>query len=135
MIGQINFQMFSCNLRANLIPIFGGLCKRKKKDWDPQVVSTSDQHVSFTIMQDSIQIGLTTPYAFTGHINRIRVWLELSFSLASNTMLWGIICDFNGIAGSHEHKGSHTPNKVHMEDFKNWPDQNNLILHLVRWYY
>lgn len=51
-----------------------------------------------------------------------------SFILLNNNLIPGcIIRHLNVIYGSHEHKGSHIPNKVHTEEFKNCSNQNNLI--------
>lgn len=109
-------------MRIGLIHNLWCICN---KSLEPRVTSTSDQEDVSIITQDSIQVGTTCVYAC--HMNIIDLWLKLSSSLTSNTMPWRNIRDFSAITSFHEHKGNHTRNKTHMEDFKKWLDHNNLI--------
>lgn len=109
-INSLDLKIFDCNTRYNLLT---NLWCMYKKDLNPQVVTSSYQHVSFKFVLDFVQVGFHVVYASTHHINRRNLWLDIS-SLLNNHVPWCIIGDFNAISGSHEHKGSHTPNKVHM---------------------
>lgn len=67
--------------------------------------------------------------------------MNISSSISNLNIPLSIIGGLNAISGSHEHRGSHAPNKLHMEEILNWYDNNNHIdipkkklpLHLVKW--
>lgn len=47
--------------------------------------------------------------------------------MSNHNTPWCLIGDFNVIIVSHGHRGRHSPNRLHMEEFSNWSNQNNLI--------
>ncbi|XP_058775611.1 uncharacterized protein LOC131649884 [Vicia villosa] len=70
---------------------------------------------------------METVYASNCHTTRRNLWNNLSQILSDHALLWCIVGDFNAIQGAHEHQGSHNPNRVHMMDFSNWSNGNNLL--------
>lgn len=61
----LDLKVFVCNAKSNLLPNLWYMCK---KDLDPQVVTSSDQHVLFKFVIDYVQVSFTIVYASTSHI-------------------------------------------------------------------
>jgi len=121
---RLGFKLFTCNFRQNNIPNLWCICT---SDLNPQIINISDQHVSFTIIQNSTTIGVNAVYASTCYIQRRRLWSELNYSLNQYPIPWCTIGDFNAIIGAHEHRGATPPATLPMTEFLEWSNNGNLI--------
>lgn len=123
-LDSLNLNHFAFNQRSNLPPNLWCLCNN---NLSPQILSISDQHVTFSLCVNCITFGMAAVYASNCHYKGRNLWNILSQNLSDHVFPWCIVGDFNAIQGAHEHSGSHSPNRVHMLDFPNWSNFNNLI--------
>ncbi|XP_058752220.1 uncharacterized protein LOC131625373 [Vicia villosa] len=121
---SINLKLFACNQRVNLLPNLWCLCS---DNLSPQILEISDQHVAFFVTLNSTTFAMSAVYASNCHISRRTLWHKISNNLSGSVLPWCIVGDFNAIQGAHEHAGRYNPNKLHMLEFSNFIDNNNLV--------
>jgi hypothetical protein len=121
---RLGLKLFACNSRHNNIPNLWCICSF---DINPNIINTSDQHVSFTFTQNSLTFGVNVVYASTCYIHRRRLWNALSWSHNQYHIPWCSTRDFNAIIGAHEHRGATSPPTLPMIEFLEWSNTDNLI--------
>lgn len=112
MQGPIGFQTFGA-----FVPIISTL----------QFCFTSDQHVTFSFIDNNKLLAISAVYASTDHIRTRELWDALYQNYHNLNLPWSCIGDFNAIIGSHEHSGFHSPAKAPMEEFYNWTNSNKFL--------
>jgi len=69
------YKLFSMNDRNDLLPNLWCICT---KNWNPVIVSISDQMVAFTFNHNGIVGGMIVVYASTCYLKRRELWNTLS---------------------------------------------------------
>jgi hypothetical protein len=87
----------------------------------------SEQHVAFSLTFDHRTCYIDAVYASTSHVERRRLWAELSLLFSNFVAPWCVIGDFNAVLGAHEKYGRCPPNKTSCDEFSSWTNQNQLI--------
>jgi hypothetical protein len=77
-LARLNLKMFAVNSRHNLIPNLWYLCL---DHLSPSFILISDQHVSFTLVEDGKTFGVSTVYASTSYVKRMSLWQSLTWVL------------------------------------------------------
>jgi hypothetical protein len=75
-LARLNLKMFAVNSRHNLIPNLWYLCL---DHLSPSFILISDQHVSFTLVEDGKTFGVSTVYASTSYVKRMSLWQSLTY--------------------------------------------------------
>jgi hypothetical protein len=94
---------------------------------NPVILASDAQHVTFTVTEKDKTLAFSTIYASTNYQTRRTLWNNLNTLQSQHDLPWCFIGDFNVILGAHEHRGRTPHARLPMEDFKQWPDSNNLI--------
>lgn len=121
---SLNLKVFACNHRRDLPP---NLWCVWSTNLDPQILYVSEQHVVFSLNFNSTIVCMAAVYASNCHISRRNIWNSLTKLISVNGFPWCIVGDFNAIQSAHEQIVRNNPNMVHMMDFTNWSNSNNLI--------
>ena len=121
---NLNLKFFASNSRQNMLPNLWCLCRI---DLDPVILSTDDQQVSFTVLEENKLFACSAIYASTNYITRRLLWNTLSCLHSQHALPWCFIGDFNSILGAHEHRGRCSPARLPIEEFQFWSDSNNFI--------
>ncbi|XP_019460141.1 PREDICTED: uncharacterized protein LOC109359901 [Lupinus angustifolius] len=121
---QMNLKLFIVNKRQDLLPSLWGLCN---KNVDPIVFGCTDQLISVSMTLNNINFNFAAVYANTNYLVRRKLWDDLHILLSSFAGPWCFVGDFNAIMGTHEHRGSKTPSRIPIIDFKEFSDRETLI--------
>jgi len=121
---RLNFKLFAHNDRGPLDPNLWCLCLN---NIHPNIISITDQHVSFSLTLNNITFCMLAIYASTNYIHRRQLWQTLENLNSQTNLPWCSIGDFNTILGSHEHRGASLPARGPMNDFFVWSDSNNFF--------
>ncbi|CAL5194862.1 unnamed protein product [Lathyrus oleraceus] len=108
---RLNLKFFVVNNINFSLPNLWCICNC---NLDPQIQSSSDQHVTFTVLIDNILISIVVVYASTCHIKRRSLWEDISSCTSSTNIPWCLIGDYNSILRAHEHKEAHNPFRTPM---------------------
>lgn len=120
---------FFVNSRNRLSPNLWGFCN---KDLSPNVISSTSQQVSFSVLYENSQVFLSGVYASTSHVIRRELWYDLTALQQNYNGPWCFIGDFNTILRAHEKRGVCLPNPISWEEFKTWTNNSNLTRFLTR---
>jgi hypothetical protein len=99
---NLNLKLFAMNTRNNLLPNLWCICKLS---WNPLILASDAQHVTFTITENDSTLAISAIYASTNYLTRRILWNNLDSLQAQHALPWCFIGDFNAIIGSHEHRG------------------------------
>ncbi|XP_058784485.1 uncharacterized protein LOC131659290 [Vicia villosa] len=101
--------------------------KTTKEEFNPTVLSRSDQFVGFSFSLDNKLLSIATIYTST-NLYKIRdLWSDLNDLQISHPLPWAFVGDFNVIMGAHEHRGRINPAVRPVQDFQNWTNDNALF--------
>jgi hypothetical protein len=123
-LDNLNLKLFAVNTRINQLPNIWCLCKL---DLNPNVLSSDDQFVAFTILENDKLLAFSAIYASTNYVKRRRLWESLNTLQSQHVLPWCFMGDFNVILGAHEHRGRISPARLPMEEFQSWTDSFNLF--------
>jgi hypothetical protein len=121
---NLNLKLFAVNTRINQLPNIWCLCKL---DLNPNVLSSDDQFVAFTILENDKLLAFSAIYASTNYVKRRRLWDSLNTLQSQHVLPWCFMGDFNVILGAHEHRGRISPARLPMDEFQSWTDTFNLF--------
>jgi ribonuclease HI len=121
---KLNLKCFAFNTRPNNLPNLWCLCKTS---FNPTLLASSDQHVTFTITDNNHTLAFSAIYASTSYLTRRKLWNELNSLQAQFDLPWCFLGDFNVIMGAHEHRGRTTPARLPIAEFQSWTDAFNLV--------
>jgi len=122
-LSNLNLKLFAMNSRPNLVSNRWCFCK---SNLDPMILSSEDQHVTFSLSIESKVVAFSAIYASTNYIKRRQLWSSLNSLQSQHTLPWCFIGDHNVVIGSHEYRGSYTPARLPMEEFLGWLEANSL---------
>lgn len=120
---HLNLKPFAVNNRNNILPNIWAFCN---PSYDPVILASSRQHISFSIVHENCNLNISAVYAFTSHILRRDLWLELSSLQQSYPGPWLFLGDFNVVLGAYEKRGGFLPPRLSCEEFRAWSDTCNL---------
>jgi hypothetical protein len=123
---RLHFKLFALNDRNSLDPNLWCLCLNHL---NPDIISITDQQVSFSLHDNNVTFCISAIYASTNYIHRRHLWQTLENIHNQHNLPWCAIGDFNTILGSHENRGSTPPARTPMLDFSEWSN-NNCFFHL-----
>jgi hypothetical protein len=123
-LANLNLKLFAMNNRSNMLPNLWCICKQH---FNPVIIASDNQHVSFTVTENDKNIAFAAVYASTNYLVIRQLWNSLNVLQSQHVMPWIFIGDFNAIVGAHEHRGRFTPARTPMEDFQSWSDGFDLL--------
>jgi len=121
---NLGVKVCAVNNRGSLLP---NLWCLYSSQLSPTIINIDDQQFSIQVDLEGKSFGVTTLYASNCYIKRRQLWSAISHIQNHHKMPSSCIGDFNTILGSHEHKGIHEPARLHMTEFQQWSDLNNLV--------
>lgn len=123
-VNSLNLKLFATNDRGTIAPNIWCFCKTS---FDPVILVSSDQHVSFSIFVEMQELFISAIYTSTNYIVRRSLWNELTTLESNNPGPWCFIGDFNSILGAHEYSGRGSPSRISCDEFRNWSDAGQYI--------
>lgn len=124
---SMNFVSVCTNDRGLALPNLWIFCKDVLLS-SIQILSVSDQHVSFSIGLDSVFSVFTAVYAKTTIAGRQDLWSDISeVKRRFVAGPWLVFGDFNAVLGAHEKKGGAPVSRLSCMDFQNMSDACELM--------
>jgi hypothetical protein len=121
---NLNLKVFAMNNRNSMLPNLWCICKQH---FDPVIIASDSQQVTFSIIDNDKSIVISAVYASTKYLVRRQLWNTLNALQSQHSLPWFFIGDFNAIIGAHEHRGRFNPARLPMVEFQSWSDVFNLI--------
>ncbi|KAM7517189.1 hypothetical protein LguiA_006772 [Lonicera macranthoides] len=95
-------------------------------DWNVQVVSQLDQHITISFKCQQVLCYISFVYASTAYVKRRVLWQSL-LAHKQPSMPWMVVGDFNSVLGNHEVSGGNPPIRLSCEEFRSAIDGCDLI--------
>lgn len=93
-----------------MLPNCWGFCS---SHLDPNNISSSDQHIHFTLHYNGGDFGMIVVYTSTNYMSRRHLWCHVTAEQSHYNLSWTFIGNFNTILGAHGRKDqAHTEKRL-----------------------